>query len=217
MKKIVTGTSIVFSAALLGSIFIESGVTTTVAHADTVEKTAKVNPQEQIYPKFVSEDQADKIIDNYLSTANQQQLEAIQQKVKSYARTTVDGDETTVSIDDDIMQTAIMDVISPNTSIFQTRKKKGKTKLVWHGKASKGNVDVYISASMLNHAKQAGFHVLAQICLLPLGALGGVAGAAVRDSLTTALSHIFTGVQKPFKYGRVFHFKGGKYKSWSYQ
>jgi len=218
MKKIVTGTSIVLSVALLGSIFVESGVTTMVAHADTVEETAKVNPQKQIYPKFVSEDQADEIIDNYLSTANQQQLDAIQQKVKSYARKTVDGDKTTVSIDDDVMQTAIMDVISPSTSIFQTRKKKGTTKLVWHGKATKGNVDVYISAKNLNRAKKSGYSVLAQICLLPLGAVGDkVLGPLLRLGLKKALSTVFTKSQKSFKYGRIFHFKGGNYKSWSYQ
>lgn len=217
MKKMITGTSIVLSAALLGSIFMESGFATTVVHAETAEQTVKENQAKQVYPKFVSEDQADEIINSYLSNANEQQIEAIQQKVKSYARTKVDGDETTVSIDDDVIQTAMMDVISPNTSIFQTRKKKGTTKIVWHGKATKGNVDVYISAKMLNLAKQQGFNVLSQVCLLSLGAIGGKVCQILRPALKSALGHVFTVVQGKFKYGRVFHFKGGSYKSWSYQ
>lgn len=79
-------------------------------------------------------------------------------------------------------------------------------------------MDVYISAGMLNMAKKQGFNVLAQICLLPLGAVGGAIGVALRFGLKGALGSVFsTASGKGFAKGRVFHFKGGKYKSWSYQ
>ncbi|GEO66228.1 hypothetical protein [Levilactobacillus spicheri] len=217
MKKLLKGTSVILATAMAGAVLIESGVATTVAHADSTENVSNSGSQVKSYPKFVSQDKADEIINDYLSTANDQQLEAIQQKVASSVRTTVNGDETTVSIDDDVAQTAIMSVIAPNTSVFQERAKSGTTKLVWHGAAKKGNVDVYISAWMLNEAKQQGFNVLAQICLLPLGAIGGTIGRLVQQGLKSVLGHVFTGVQKKFKYGRIFHFRGGKYKSWSYQ
>ncbi|TGD17493.1 hypothetical protein [Levilactobacillus suantsaiihabitans] len=217
MKKIITGTSLILSTALLGTMFVESGVATKVAHADTVE-TAMQTTSKKVYPKFVSGTQADQIISDYLSTANDQQLEAIQQRVKSFVQTTVQGNKTTVSISDDVMQTAMMSVIAPNTGVFQTRSGKGTTKIVWHGAAKKGNVDVYISAGMLNMAKKQGFNVLAQICLLPLGAVGGAIGMALRVGLKGALGTVFNKASgKGFAKGRVFHFKGGKYKSWSYQ
>lgn len=44
-------------------------------------------------------------------------------------------------------------------------------------------MDVYISAGMLNMAKKQGFNVLAQIRLLPLGAVGGAIGVALRFGL----------------------------------
>lgn len=54
-------------------------------------------------------------------------------------------------------------------------------------------MDVYISAGMLNMAKKQGFNVLAQICLLPLGAVGGAIGIGLarppaRDLLRGAYS-----------------------------
>ena len=70
---------------------------------------------------------------------------------------------------------------------------------------------------MLNLAKQQGFNVLSQVCLLSLGAIGGKACQILRPALKSALGHVFTVVQGKFKYGRVFHFKGESYKSWSYQ
>ncbi|NLR10428.1 MULTISPECIES: hypothetical protein [Lactobacillaceae] len=220
MKKVVTGTSLILSVVLLGAIFVDSGADTIEAHADTTSE-AKVNTSSQVsnaYPKFVSADKADQIIDNYLSTADAQQLQEIQNKVESVAKTTVDGEDTTVSISDEAMQTAIMSVIAPNTGIFQTRSSKGKTKIVWHGAAKKGNVDIYISSHMLNVAKKQGFNVLAQICLLPLGAIPGGVGFVVRSALKNALGEILVKASgKGFAKGRVFHFRGAKYKSWSYQ
>ncbi len=211
----------ILSAALLGAMFVESGIATTVAHADTVSEstsgTTGTSTQVKAYPKFVSEEQADQIINDNISTLTSQQVEAIQQKVKSYARTTVDGSDTTVSISDDAMQTAIMSVIAPNTAVMQTRSGKGTTKIVWNGAAKKGNVDIYISTGMLNMAKKQGFGVLAQIVLLPLGAVGGAIGVVLRIALKSSLSTIFAKASGGFKKGRVFHFKGGKYKSWSYQ
>lgn len=70
----------------------------------------------------------------------------------------------------------------------------------------------------VEHGKKQGFNVLAQICLLPLGAAGGAIGVALRFGLKGALGSMFsTASGKRFAKESVFHFKGGKYKSWSYQ
>ncbi|KRK91876.1 hypothetical protein FC99_GL001394 [Levilactobacillus koreensis JCM 16448] len=54
--------------------------------------------------------------------------------------------------------------------------------------------------------------------MLRLANLGGATGFALRIALKGALGSTFnTASGKGFAKGRVFHFKGGKYKSWSYQ
>ncbi|MTV81392.1 hypothetical protein [Secundilactobacillus folii] len=219
MQSIIKYSSLAFAIALLSTGVAESTVTVSQAHAATIESQAQdtASKQSSKTPSLVTEDQAASTISNFLQTASSQQIQAIQENIKASAQEEVDGSTTTVSIDDLSMERVAMKVISPTTLIVSNRSKGGVNKIKWHGNATKGNVDIYLSANSLNMAKQQGFNILAQICLLPLGAIGGLTGSLIRFALKNALGHIFTGVQAPFKKGRIFYFRGGNYKSWSYQ
>jgi len=215
--KIIKGTSIILSGAMLGALFIETGFTTVKAHAQTVS-TQEENPVSTKYPKFVSEDQANGIIENNLTSLTSQQIKEIQNKVAEHARTEIQGNETIVSIDDNVLTDQIMNVIAPETSVFSSRARKGTTKIVFHGSKTKGNFDIYLSAGTLNLAKKSGYGVLAQVALLPLAAIGGPVGFGIRAAVKGSLTAVLVKASgKGFKYGRVFHFKGGNYKSWSHQ
>ncbi|WP_288530529.1 hypothetical protein [uncultured Secundilactobacillus sp.] len=163
MKLFVKYSSLAFAVALLGTGVIESASEVNQAHAAVVE----TQDQQAKVSTLVSEKKASNLINDFLKTANSQQIEEIQENIAASAQKESNGDTTTVSIDDQTVESAIMKVISPDTVIMSSDSNKGgTTKIIWYGSAMKGNVDIYLSAKMLNFAKQQGFNVLAQILFL---------------------------------------------------
>lgn len=143
-------------------------------------------------------------------------------KIAEYATVETNGDTTTAFISD-------IDVAKIENQLYGTPidksillRKSGNTKIVFHGKARKGNVDIYLSASMLNKLKKGSINgditVVAGLLATAAGATGlgvawGVINYAIKKLMTEALYNNIS----HFKAGRIFKIRNWKYAGWSYQ
>lgn len=211
--------SVALLSILLSTAVFQTVGTVSDAHADSVVENCQNNTDTT---KFVSSEVAQNKVDEALPTLTAQQIEQIQQNSDAYTETTTTDDKTTVTIDEDALDQQILHVIEPHTQIIPSpfisfAKKVGTTKIVFTGKASKGNFKIYLSSKMLNRGKSAGYSVLAQIALAPLALIPAPAGNVIRYACKKALTKVLMAANGPFKYGRIFTFKNKSYSSWSYQ
>ena len=151
-----------------------------------------------------------------------QQAQEIGQIIAEQATVSYENNDTIVSFSDADVDSAYNEVLyghSPFVTLAAT--KSGTTKIVWHGKAKNGNFDLYLSAKMLNRLKggsiSVGVTIVMAALALPLGPIGGVAWFTVNAVLKKIISLAINANVSHFKAGRIFHVKGWKYKSWSYQ
>lgn len=153
--------------------------------------------------------------DSQLSAAQQQQL---QQEIAKQTITTTDSNGNTVeSISDSDMLNAVYQVdpkLANEVALTMgppANGTKGTSKIIWHGKARHGNVDIYISAGMLNFAKKVGINIALTGLLAPLAAIPG-AGAAAAVLLVKQVLSGWVVHENHFSDGRVLHFEGFNYK-----
>lgn len=98
----------------------------------------------------------------------------------------------------------------------------GKTKIVWHGSAKKGNVDIYLSAHWLNWLKNLPANTAVSVAMYALlslagGPAGGVAATTLNFLLGKVVKLVLDENIKHFKTGRVVKFRGWKYKGMIHQ
>ncbi|MGF3113091.1 hypothetical protein ACQV2X_07795 [Facklamia sp. P12945] len=126
-----------------------------------------------------------------------------------YFDTSENGDETVVTITDDKLIKYFNDLgidtskFSNDSTSMLRRQSNGVTKLVWHGKASKGNEDVYISASTFSILGGAGTGVATRFILMLLPPQFKLAAAAI-DGAIGAIGFS--------DYARVFVVRGFRYQ-----
>lgn len=156
------------------------------------------------------------------SQISEQQAQEIGQIIAEKATVSYENNDTIVSFSDADVDSAYNDVLYGKSSIVTlAATKPGNTKIVWHGKAKNGDFDLYLSAKMLNRLKggsiSLGVSIVMGALALPLGPIGGVAWFTVNAVLKKIIGLAINANVSHFKAGRVFHVKGWKYKSWSYQ
>lgn len=167
----------------------------------------------QATPHLLTEDQAWNLISAKLESATEAQKQQIQQKIKASTNIEKDSNDTIAIVSDISIEKAYMSVLDPSALIVSVRS-AGKTKIVWHGAAKKGNVDIYLSAKWLNWLKNlpantAGSVAMYALLTLAGGELNYALGKVAKLALDENIKH--------FKTGRVFKFRGWKYKGISHQ
>lgn len=128
------------------------------------------------------------------------QEKLLQNNIKAVAHTEVSGDTTTVTITDSDLVTAMSNAgytVQPNLT-----RANGVTKIVWHGSATKGNVDLYLSKTWLNNIAAAGVGAAS-------GALGALLPGAGWSAAIGAVSGIIA--NQTFSSGKVFKIRSFTY------
>ncbi|MFC6254697.1 hypothetical protein ACFP1H_08895 [Secundilactobacillus hailunensis] len=174
-----------------------------------------------MHPELITEDQAWDLIQTKIASATAEQRQQIQQKIKSSMNIEKNGDETVATFSDISIENAYISVLDPSALIVSARK-TGTSKIVWHGAAKKGNLDLYLSAGMLNKLKKGSISAGVGIVMTALlYAAGGPAGGFAAASLNAALKFVVGAVIKEnikhFKAGRIMKIRNWKYKGMSYQ
>lgn len=132
--------------------------------------------------------------------------------INNYSTTTYDSatDTTTVTITDqqlvDFMQNQGLEV--PQELLNSARSRSaGVTKIVWHGKARNGNVDLYLSkATMVSlRASYTGGQLVNVIIQLYLGSYWGAAKAGA------------SAIANTIKMGSIKHGRKYSLRSWKYR
>lgn len=139
------------------------------------------------------------------NTLNSQER-LLQNNIKAVAHTEVEGDTTTVTVTDSDLVTAMQNAgyaIQPNLT-----RANGVTKIVWHGSATKGNVDLYLSKTWLNNIAAAGVGAAA-------GALGALLPGAGWGAAIGAISGVIA--NQTFSSGKVFKIRSFTYAGYSNQ
>lgn len=117
-----------------------------------------------------------------------------------------DGNDTIVTITDNDLK-AFLDSKGLDSSFIpesnRVKRSNGVTKIVWHGQARYGNVDLYVSKTWLNNISKAGVGAI-------MGAVGFLFGGLIGSSVVSAISSIISGGN--FQHGRVFVVRGGVYQ-----
>lgn len=96
----------------------------------------------QATPHLLTEDQSWNLISAKLESATEAQKQQIQQKIKASTNIEKDGNGTIATVSDISIERAYTSVLNPSALIVSVRS-AGKTKIVWHGAAKKGNVDSF--------------------------------------------------------------------------
>lgn len=121
--------------------------------------------------------------------------------------TEINGDETIITITDSDMYAYFeaQGISIPKSAMIRGA---GVTKIVWHGQARYGNVDLYLSKGWLNTIAAAGIGAVA-------GALGALLPGAGWGAAIGAISGII-GAQT-FSSGKVFKIRSFRYAGMSNQ
>lgn len=123
------------------------------------------------------------------------QLERMQRLIAEHSVKTKNGSDTTIIVADSVVIGAY-DAVITGKPFSENRAYHGKTKVVWHGAAKKGNLDVYISQSALGGA----YGVAAA------GHLIGVLIAGAGENAPVAVKQMVSAIKSTVKAG---HLKGG--------
>ncbi len=117
-----------------------------------------------------------------------------------------DGNDTIVTITDNDLK-AFLDSKGLDSSFIpesnRVKRSNGVTKIVWHGQARNGNVDIYVSQTWLNNISRAGIGAI-------MGGLGALLPGAGWGTALGAIGAIISGGN--FKHGRVFVVRGFVYQ-----
>ncbi|MFC6254989.1 hypothetical protein ACFP1H_10410 [Secundilactobacillus hailunensis] len=226
MKSFIKYSSLAFATALLSTGIIESGVNVQQAHAATMPDTTQTATKNteftamqsnlQATPHLLTEDQAWNLISAKLESATEAQKQQIQQKIKASTNIEKDGNDTIATVSDISIERAYMSVLDPSALIVSARS-TGKTKIVWHGAAKKGNVDIYLSAKWLNWLKDLPANTAVSVAMYALLTLAGGGAGVLNYALGKVVKLALDENIKHFKTGRVFKFRGWKYKGISHQ
>ena len=157
-----------------------------------------------------------------VDSSKQAQLQKIQQEFETKITTVHLANGKTIRSftdrDYEISVLKIAKVQTPNKALSIGKKikeiikkapGKGQNKIIWHGKISKGNVDIYLSSGVLKFLRSAGTDLGVWAVLTGLlWAIGGPAGGLFAILLRAALSQIVKLVIKEqfkkIKHGQIF-------------
>lgn len=214
--------------ALIMAGLVVSGAVSPVIYA-SADSTDKQTPttQSTIANRGSSNENTDPTLQ--LSPQQEQQL---QQAIAQRSNTTINDEGDTVqTISDADMLDAVRQVSPEMAEELSTADgsngllgaaASGSTKIIWHGKARNGNVDFYLSSSMLNRVKKVAISggISAAMTLL-LAVIGGPAGGIAAWILNQALKELGTAILNAnvslFAKGRIYKIRSWHYSDWSYQ
>lgn len=146
----------------------------------------------------VSQTSTNSVTENSLSS----QEKLLQSNIKAVAHTEVSGDTTVVTVTDSDLVNAMKKAgyaVQPNLTRANG---VGVTKIVWHGSATKGNVDLYLSKTWLNNIAAAGVGAAS-------GALGALLPGAGWGAAIGAISAVIA--NQTFSSGKVFKIRSFTY------
>jgi len=195
--------STIFIATLICSTFLNSYVHIHAANESTNETIEQL----------VDGDVPDKKI-----TITSEQKEKISNLIKKEAKVQTTDDTTTLTLTDDELTNILKQTLSADdfSSVQAATHHKGVSKIVWHGAAKKGKVNIYLSKSMLNFLRSAAIGVGVSAIVALSGGFAG-AGAVATIVIKKVISSSIKSSTKGFKYGRNYSIRSWKYKGWSYQ
>lgn len=85
-----------------------------------------------------------------------------------YFNVTTQGEDTIITItDSNLVKLLEANGVNSSSIIRNFAQKEGVSKIVWHGQARYGNVDVYLSKTALNNVSAGGIGVLGLILAVP--------------------------------------------------
>ncbi|MCE6030327.1 hypothetical protein EFP05_02470 [Lactiplantibacillus pentosus] len=199
LKKV----SIIFIVTLLCSTFLNSYVH---IHADNESINETIE-------RLVNGDTPHQKI----AITNDQE-EQISSLIKKEAEVQTTNDTTTLTLTDDQLTSILKQTLSADdfSSVQAATHHKGVSKIVWHGAAKKGNVNIYLSKSMLNFLRGAAIGVGVTTIIALSGGFAG-AGTIATIVIRKVISTSIKSSTKGFKYGRKYSIRSWKYKGWSYQ
>lgn len=156
------------------------------------------------------------------STKDKQVIKAVQKN----ATVTHKNGVTTVAISDKklipILNKAYSLKYDPYDQILARRYSRGKTYVKFYGRKRSGNVDIYLSARMLNKIRQstinAGISVIYGLFAIPAGVSSmGVAWLVFMKLVKKIATLVVDQTFNSYKAGRVYKLRHWKYAGWRYQ
>ncbi|MGN1407113.1 hypothetical protein [Lactobacillus sp.] len=168
----------------------------------------------------VSPNQIEQVLDDTNTTSgslklDSEQINNIDSQIQEKVSVVSSDNESTATLTDDDLIDILSNILTPQQldQVQAAKHHQGVTKIIWHGKARYGNVDIYLSKRMLNALRGVSITAGYTIMYTLLSKVWPYEASIEEKQMAKfIITNYIKHTEKGFSYGRKFIFRSWKFK-----